>query len=77
MYHVLFLSMYSEAVRVAYDLMLQEDFLHPVTRQLAWYSCHLYWKHLSQLTPEGAEEEEQKVQVDRRVRGGGGGGQTM
>ncbi|KAI0215793.1 28S ribosomal protein S27, mitochondrial [Lamellibrachia satsuma] len=62
-------KMYQEAALVAYDLMLQEQFNHPITRALAWYACHLHWKNRPPPSEQPTEpEEDDEKQIWIRVR---------
>ena len=49
---------------MAYDLMLQEDWSHPINRMLAWYACHLRLQHLRETGGLGEEEEEEKEEEE-------------
>ncbi|KAK2180748.1 hypothetical protein NP493_427g01050 [Ridgeia piscesae] len=61
-------NMYQEGAAVAYDLMLQEDFSHPISRALAWYACHLHWKNNPPSAEPPAEpEEDDEKQIWIRV----------
>ena len=51
---------FPDAADVAFDLMLQEDFSHPISKALSWYACHLYWKNPPP-PAEAAEEAEEDV----------------
>lgn len=55
----------SEAARMAYELMLQEDFSHAPSRLLALYACVQQAPHFPTRIPEPTqpppEEEEEEV----------------
>ncbi|ELU18637.1 hypothetical protein CAPTEDRAFT_226413 [Capitella teleta] len=63
--HFIKRNMFKEAACIAFDLMLQEDWSHPLSRRLAWYACHLRLQQL-QASPEeqteGADEDEEEMQ---------------
>lgn len=69
--HFLKNGLHMEAGEIATDLMLQEDFGHPLTRVLAWHACHLRLKQLLANPEELPIEEEENVEEEvkyRRVR---------
>lgn len=56
----------AEGAVVAFDLMLQEDWSHPINRCLAWYVCHLRLQELQEAAAEeseGAESEYSEEEV--------------
>lgn len=62
---------YRDAAKVATLMMLQDDFDHPIARQLALYSCHMYllnpqpepWEPVQEKVEENDDEEEVIVRV--------------
>ena len=68
--YFVFIYFCAEAASVAYDLMLQEDFGHPLSRVLSWYACHLRWRNPPPSDKEVAEgeQEQEEVQEENEVK---------
>ena len=69
MHEVLFVKSFcclTAAAEIAVDLMLQEDFGHPLCRLLSWRACHLRLTELL-ATPEVTEEPDAAPADDEEV----------